>query len=142
VEETVAQAIVKWAGKGEFIGTDSTKHSVVMSTQDEDNATGMTPSELILVALGGCSGVDVVSILKKRRQEITGLEIELVGEQDPTPPWTYRRINVHYTIRGSGLKENAVERAIKLSEKKYCSVGVTLSGVAEITSSFEILNED
>jgi putative redox protein len=142
VEEIVARATVKWAGKGEFIGTDSTKHSVVMSMQDEDNGTGMKPSELILVALGGCTGIDVISILKKRRQEVTGFEIELVGEQDPRPPWTYRRINVHYTLRGSGLKENAVERAIKLSEEKYCSVGVTLSGVAEIASSFEILDED
>jgi putative redox protein len=142
VEEIVARATVRWAGKGEFVGTDSTKHSVVMSTQDEDNATGMKPSELILVALGGCTGIDVISILKKRRQDVTGFEIELVGEQDPEPPWTYRRINVHYTLRGSGLKENAVERAIKLSEEKYCSVGVTLSGVAEITSSFEIVSED
>jgi putative redox protein len=142
VEEIVARATVKWAGKGEFIGTDSTKHSVVMSMQDEDNATGMKPSELILVALGGCTGIDVISILKKRRQEVTGFEIELVGEQDPRPPWTYRRINVHYTLRGSSLKENAVERAIKLSEEKYCSIGVTLSGVAEITSSFEIVNEE
>jgi putative redox protein len=142
MEEIVARATVKWTGKGEFVGTDSTKHSVVLSMQDEDNATGMKPSELILVALGGCTGIDVISILKKRRQEVTGFEIELVGEQDPQPPWTYRRINVHYTLRGSNLKENAVERAIKLSEEKYCSVGVTLSGVAEITSSFEILNEE
>jgi putative redox protein len=142
VEEIVARATVRWAGKGEFVGTDSTKHSVVMSTQDEDNATGMKPSELILVALGGCTGIDVISILKKRRQDVTGFEIELVGEQDPEPPWTYRRIKIHYTLRGSGLKENAVERAIKLSEEKYCSVGVTLSGVAEITSSFEIVSED
>jgi putative redox protein len=142
MEEIVARATVKWTGKGEFVGTDSTKHSVVLSMQDEDNATGMKPSELILVALGGCTGIDVISILKKRRQEVTGFEIELVGEQDPRPPWTYRRINVHYTLRGSNLKENAVERAIKLSEEKYCSVGVTLSGVAEITSSFEILNEE
>lgn len=138
----MARATVKWVGKGEFVGTDSTKHSVVMSTQDEDNATGMKPSEMLLVALGGCTGVDVVSILKKRRQEVTGLEIELTAEQDPNPPWTFRRINTHYTLRGSNLSENAVQRAIHLSEEKYCSVGVTLSGVAEITSNFTILDDE
>jgi putative redox protein len=141
VEENVARATVKWAGRGEFIGTDSTKHSVVMSTQDEDNATGMKPSELLLVALGGCTGVDVVSILKKRRQEVTGLEVEVTGEQDPNPPWTYRRIDVHYTVRGSALSERAVERAIELSEEKYCSVRTTVSGVAEVTSSFTIVED-
>jgi putative redox protein len=141
VEEIVARATVKWVGKGEFIGTDSTKHSVVMSTQDEDNATGMKPSEVLLVALGGCTGVDVVSILKKRRQDVTGLEIELTGEQDADPPWTFRRINAHYTLRGSDLSEHAVQRAIQLSEEKYCSVRATLSGVAEISSSFTILDD-
>jgi putative redox protein len=93
------------------------------------------------VALGGCSGVDVVSILKKRRQEVTGLDIELTAEQDPNPPWTYRRINVHYTVRGFGLSERAVERAIDLSEKKYCSVHTTVSGVAEVSSSFTIVDD-
>jgi putative redox protein len=142
VEEIVSRATVKWIGKGEFVGTDSTKHSVVMSTQDEDNATGMKPSELLLVALGGCAGVDVVSILKKRRQDVTGLEIELTAEQDANPPWTFRRINAHYTLRGSGLSESAAQRAIKLSEEKYCSVHVTVSGVAEMSSSFTILQDD
>jgi putative redox protein len=141
VEEMVAQATIKWVGKGEFVGTDSTRHSVVMSTQDEDNATGMKPSEMLLVALGGCTGVDVVSILKKRRQDVTGLEIELTGEQDPNPPWTFRRINAHYTLRGSNLSESAVQRAIHLSEEKYCSISATLSGTAEITSSFTILGD-
>lgn len=138
----MARATIRWVGKGEFVGTDSTRHSVVMSTQDEDNATGMKPSEVLLVALGGCTGVDVVSILKKRRQDVTGLEIEVTAEQDPNPPWTFRRINAHYTLRGSNLSERAVQRAIKISEEKYCSVGVTLSGTAEMTSSFTILGDE
>ncbi len=138
----MARATVKWVGKGEFVGTDSTRHSVVMSTQDEENATGMKPSEVLLVALGGCTGVDVVSILKKRRQDVTGLEIELTAEQDPNPPWTFRRISAHYTLRGSNLSESAVQRAIQLSEEKYCSVGTTLSGVAEMTSIFTILDDE
>lgn len=138
----MAQATVKWIDKGEFLGTDSTKHSVVMSTQDEENATGLKPSELLLVALGGCTGVDVVSILKKGRQNLSGLEIEVKGEQDPDPPWTFRNIHIGYTLRGSGLSEQAVARAIKLSEDKYCSVRATVSGVAEVTSSFTIVADD
>jgi putative redox protein len=141
-EAIVAQATVKWTGKGEFVGTDSTKHSVVMSTQDEENATGLKPSEVLLVALGGCTGVDVVSILKKGRQKLLSLEIGLTGEQDPDPPWTFRKIHINYTLRGSDLSEQAVERAIKLSEDKYCSVRATISGIAEVSSSYVILRDE
>jgi len=138
----VAQAIVKWIGKGQFMGTDSTKHSMVMSTQDEENATGLKPSEVLLVALGGCTGVDVVSILKKSRQELRDLEIELTGEQDPDPPWAFHRIHLEYTLRGPRLSEEAVARAIRLSEEKYCSVRATISGVAELSSSFTIVKDE
>ncbi len=138
----MAQAIVKWIGKGQFMGTDSTKHSMVMSTQDEENATGLKPSEVLLVALGGCTGVDVVSILKKSRQELTDLEIELTGEQDPDPSWTFRKIHLEYKLHGPELSEQAVARAIKLSEEKYCSVRATVSGVAELTSSFTIVKDE
>lgn len=138
----MAQAEIKWTGRGEFVGTDSTRHSVVMSTQDEDNGTGMKPSELLLVALGGCTGVDVVSILRKRRHELTGLNIEVTGEQDPDPPWTYRKIHLEFTLSGRGLSEPAVERAIKLSEEKYCSISATISGVAEVTTSFRIIEDE
>jgi putative redox protein len=138
----MAQATVKWTGKQQFVGTDSTRHSVVMSTQDEENATGMKPAEVLLVALGGCTGVDVVSILQKSRQHLTGLEIELTGEQDADPPWAYRKIHIQYSLRGSGLSTEAVERAIRLSEEKYCSVRATISGTAEVTSSYTIVSDD
>ena len=138
----MAEAKVKWTGKGEFVGTDSTKHSLIMSTQDEENATGLKPSELLLLSLGGCTGVDVVSILKKSRQDLTGLEIRVTGEQDRDPPWTYRKIHLEYDIRGRGLSEAAVERAISLSEEKYCSVRSTISGTAEVTHSYTIAEEE
>lgn len=137
----MAQARVKWIGEGEFVGTDSTKHSLIMSSQDEENATGLKPSELLLIALGGCTGLDVVSILKKRRQTLTGLEINVTGEQDPDPPWAFRKIRLEYALRGTELSEPAIERAIKLSEEKYCSVGATVSGMAEVTSSFTIVRD-
>jgi len=138
----VAEATVKWIGNGEFVGTDSTKHSVVMSTQDEANGTGMKPSELLLVALGGCTAVDVVSILEKRREKLEGLEIHIEGEQDPDPPWTYRRIHLTYMFHGARLSEASVKRAIELSEEKFCSVRATVSGTAEVTSSYKIVSDN
>lgn len=138
----MTQVKVKWIGKGQFVGTDSTKHSLVMSTQDEENSTGLKPSEVLLLSLGGCTGIDVVSILRKQRQNLKGLEINITAQQDPDPPWTFRKIHLEYTLHGRQLSEPAVERAIKLSEQKYCSVGATVSGVAELTSSFRIIEDE
>lgn len=132
---------IKWVEKRQFVGTDSTKHSVVMSSQDEENAVGMKMSELMLVSLGGCTSYDVVDILHKKRQIVTGLDVTITWEQDPDPPWTYRKIHLHYEVRGKGLKEKAVDSAIRLSEEKYCSVGATLSGKAEITHDFVIVED-
>lgn len=133
------QVRVKWVEGQQFVGTDSTKHSLVMSSSKE--GTGLKPSDLLLLSLGGCTAIDVISILEKQRQVVTGLEIKIAGEQDPEPPWTFRRVHLSYTLRGKGLKEGAVKRAIELSQEKYCSVGATISGRAEVTSSFQIVKE-
>jgi len=138
----MAEVKVKWIEKKQFVGTDSTKHSVVMSAQDAENGTGMKPSELLLIALGGCTGVDVISILAKQRQQVTGFEMCISGEQDAEPPWPFRKIHVEYIVKGRGLTEKAVARAIQLSQERYCSVSNTLSGVAEVTHSYRIINED
>ncbi len=138
----MAEVKVKWAGDEEFVGTDSTRHSLVMSGQLGDEATGFKPSDLMLIALGGCTGVDLVYILQKKRQNLTGLQIQVSAEQDPGPPWTFRKIHLEYTLWGAELAVPAVERAIKLAEEKYCSVGSTLSGTAEITSSYLIIDDD
>jgi len=135
----MSQVKVKWVDGKQFVGTDGTSHSLVMSSSEE--GTGLKPSDLLLLGLGGCTGVDVINSLEKQRQEVTGLEITITGEQDPEPPWTFRRIEIEYLLRGKGLKEEAVRRAIQLSEEKYCSVGATISGVAEISSRFRILEE-
>jgi len=135
-------ARVKWVEKRQFVGTDSSMHSIVMSSQDEENSTGMKPSELLLVALAGCTSYDVVGILEKKRQKLTGLEVTVTGEQDADPPWTYRRIHVHYVVRGKGLREKAVRDAIELSDEKYCSVSATLRGAAEITYDYTIVEEE
>ncbi len=128
---------VKWIGKRQFVGIDSTHHSVVMSSPDE--GVGMKPSELLLVALGGCTAYDVVDILHKKRQPLTSLEITITAEQDAEPPWTFRKVHVHYTLYGRGLKEKAVADAIRLSEEKYCSVAATLRGTVEITYDYTIV---
>lgn len=128
---------VRWVTGQQFVGTDSTKHSVVISSSSE--GVGMKPSELVLVALSACTAVDVVDILVKKHTPLASLEITASGEQDPNPPWPYRKIHLLYKVSGKGLTEASVSQAIQLSEEKYCSVAATLRGVAEITTSFEIL---
>ena len=135
-------AHVQWVSKGRFVGTDGHKHSIVMSTQDEENGIGMKPSELLLVALGGCSSVDVVSILEKKRQRLTGLELEITAEQEPEPPWCFCKINIIYHVRGRGLSEKAVADAIRLSEEKYCSVRATLDKSVEVHTEYRIVEEE
>jgi putative redox protein len=133
------QTIVNWIGGKRFVGIDSTKHSVVISTTDE--GVGMKPNELMLLALSSCSMVDVVEIMEKKRMPLLSLEVSAASEQDTEPPWTFRKIHLHYKVRAKGANERSVAQAIQLSEEKYCSVAATLRGVAEITTSYELLPE-
>lgn len=133
----MSSAKVQWIGGKKFVGTDSTNHSVVLSTPDE--GVGMKPSELLLVALASCTAVDVVEILTKKRIPLESLEISTEAEQEKDPPWTFRKIHLTYRLKGKGLTEKDVNQAISLSEEKYCSVASTVRGAAEITTSFEIL---
>jgi putative redox protein len=135
----MATATVKWIEGKQFIGIDSTKHSVVLSTPGE--GVGMKPSELLLVALASCSAVDVVEILEKKRMTLTNLEITSSAEQDQDPPWTFRKIHMHYKISGKKLTEKAVAQAIQLSEEKYCSVAATIRATVQISTDFEIIEE-
>ncbi len=130
---------VKWIEGGKFIGIDSTKHSVVLSTAAE--GVGVKPSDLLLIAVAACTAVDVVEILNKKRMPLTTLEINVNGEQDQDPPWTFRKIHLHFCVGGKNLTEKAVEQAITLSEEKYCSVAATLRATAEISVDFEIQKE-
>ncbi len=98
--------------------------------------------ELLLIALGSCTGIDVISILKKKRQRVTDYRIEVSGERRDDYPRSYTRLNVKHIVRGHGLPEAAVARAIELSDQKYCSVAATLRGSAEIVTSYEIVEED
>jgi putative redox protein len=126
---------VKWLEDRQFVGIDSTGHSVVLSSPAD--GVGMKPSDLLLVALAGCTAYDVVDILEKQRQTLVSLTVEVSGDQDPEPPWTFRRIHTIYRLRGN-LDPNAVRRAIELSETKYCSVAATVRCAAELTWEFQI----
>lgn len=134
----------RWLGDMKFLGIDSDKHALLMEPSVEGGGEGLgfKPSQLLLIGLAGCTGVDVVNILRKARHQLTGLEMIATGEQAKDPPWTYERIHVEYIVRGKGLREEAVARAIELSETKYCSVAATISGKATITTSFRIIEED
>ncbi len=100
---------------------------------------GMRPMELVLVGLGSCSGMDVMSILRKARQDVTDCVIEVEAERADTIPKVFTRIHVHYTVTGRDLKPAAVERAVALSSEKYCSVSRMLAASAEITFDHEVL---
>ena len=136
----MAKAVVKWIEGKKFLGVDSTNHSVVLSTPDE--GIGMKPSELMLVALGACSSVDVIGILEKRKVKLTKYEVQISAEQAADPPWTFEKIHLNYILAGQDLNEKDVAKAIELSEGKYCSVAATLKGKAQITTEFVIEPED
>jgi putative redox protein len=138
----MSDVAVTWVQGEQFVASGSGGHSVVLDAPG-GRATwqGFKPSELLLAALGGCTAVDVIDILRKKRQRVSGLRVSVRGEQREEHPRAFERIAVHYEVRGQGVTAAAVERAIKLSEEKYCSVAATLRGVAAITTSFTIVEE-
>jgi putative redox protein len=143
MEVVLAKAKVVWVENKQFLGIDSSNHSVVLSTQDEDNGVGVKPSDMLLVALGSCTAVDVVTILKKKRMPLTSMTIQVTAEQEKDPPWTFKSIHMHFQVAGKNLTQEDVHKAIELSESKYCSVAASLQETVEITTSLEIVaNQD
>jgi len=135
------KAIIQFAGDEFFVGITPSGHAQAIETNSKRNRAA-TPMELLLIALGSCTGVDVISILKKKRQRVTDYRIEVSGERREEFPRSYTRLSVKHIVRGRGLSEPAVARAIELSDQKYCSVAATLRGSAEIVTSYEIVEED
>ncbi|MGB7539921.1 MAG: OsmC family protein [Anaerolineales bacterium] len=134
----MSEVRLDWLRGKTFVGTDSTRHSIVLSSSDESNGTGVKPSDLLLLGLASCASVDVVEILTKKRQPPEAMEVRVEGIQDPDPPWAFRKIHMRFLLRGSLLQPQAVEQAIRLAEEKYCSVAATIRPTAVITTSFEI----
>lgn len=134
----MGQVKITWVQDMQFIGTDSTDHSVVISTPKD--GVGMKPSDLLLVSLGGCTGYDMVNLLSKRRVNFTKIRILIDSEQDSDPPWAFQKIHLHYEVAGFDVSPKEVERVIKMSKEKYCSVSATLQPTVDITTSYEIIN--
>jgi len=138
------KARVKWIEGTRFVGESQSGHAVVMQGLPEEGepSVGIRPMEMLLLGMGGCTAIDVVIILQKARENVTDVVVELSGERAKSVPKVYERIHVHYVVTGRGLKESAVERAIRLSAEKYCSATLMLAATAEVTRDFEIVEAD
>ncbi len=131
----MSTARVKWVEDRTFIGIDANGRGTVISSGE---GPGISPMQMLLLGLGGCSLVDVVTILRKQRQPIVDVEVQVSGERGEEWPRPWKQIHMHYIITGDGLDTKRVERAIGLSVEKYCGAHATLSGVATITHDYEI----
>lgn len=134
------QARVKWVDHMTFLGESGSGHSVIMDGAPESGGRDLAarPMEMLLIGMGGCTVFDVVSMLKKSRQDIENIEVELTTERADEPPKVFTKIHAHFIVRGRGVKETQVKRAIELSADKYCSASIMLGKTAEITHDYEI----
>lgn len=135
------KAIVHFAGNDLFIGITPSKHAVTLDT-DSTRGTAPSPMELLLIALGSCTAVDVIGILRKKREDVTEYRVEVHGERRAEHPRSFSRMEVHHIVTGRNISEKSLAQAIELSETKYCSVAATLRPTAEIVSSFEIIEAE
>ncbi|WP_394176107.1 OsmC family protein [Thalassotalea litorea] len=130
------QAQVKWVGDEMFMGISESGHTIVMDANG--GKLGPSPLENVLLSLGGCSSVDVVSILEKARQDVQGCVVEIKGTRVDSVPRLFSDIHLHFVISGNNVSEKHVERAVALSADKYCSVALMLNKAVNITHDFEI----
>jgi putative redox protein len=135
-----AKAVVHFAGNDLFIGITPSGHAQVLDTNHE-RESAPTPVELLLIALGSCTAVDVVSIMRKKRERVSDYRVEIRGERRAEYPRKYTRMEVRHIVRGHNISEKALAQAIELSDEKYCSVSATLRPGVEIVSSYEIIEE-
>jgi putative redox protein len=133
-------AVVRYAGDDYFVAVPPSGHAITLDVKgDRSNAGG--PLELLLVALGGCTGADVISVLIKKRQQVTDYVIEVHGERREEHPRNFTKMEVRHIVRGRAISADAVAKAIDLSMTKYCSVVATLQPTVKIESTFEIHEE-
>ena len=130
-------ASVKWIADEKFMATSPSNHAIVLDSDRQSN-TAPGPMDLVLMALGACTATDIVVVLKKKRQKLTGLEVICSGERAADPPTVWTRLEIVYKLHGE-LDEAAVKHAIELSEEKYCSVAAMLKKTAKVTWRYEIL---
>jgi putative redox protein len=137
------ECTVRWTTGMTFLAETASNHVVAMDGAPEGGGRNLAPRpmEMVLLGTGGCTAYDVVVILKKSGQPITGCEVKLTSERAETDPKVFTRIHMHFVVRGRGLKRNLVEHAIRLSHDKYCSASIMLGKTAEISTDFEIVEE-
>jgi putative redox protein len=133
-------AQIQWIGRQEFVAKGPSGHALVLDA-DRSSNVGCGPMELLLLALGACTATDVVIILEKMRQKLLSLEVLCSGERAADPPKVWTRLELVYRLRGK-LEADAVERAIRLSGEKYCSVSAMLQKTAKLESRYEILDAE
>jgi putative redox protein len=132
----VSEQLVVWSGEGfRFQGFDHLGHVVAIDTDPDGN--GAKPSDLLPISLAACTAWDVVNILRKQRQALRGLEVRIASEQEPEAPWAFTSIDLHFVLSGD-VDERKAERAIEVSERKYCAVAATIRASVAISLSFEI----
>lgn len=134
------KATIHYAGSNTLIGISPSGHSLTMGIGEEGD-TAATPLELLMIAVGGCTAVDVISILQKKRQIVSDYRVEVRGERRAERPRSFTKFFVHHVVRGRGVSPEAVGSAIKLSDEKYCSVADTVKPKAEVVTSFEIIED-
>jgi len=137
------KARVKWLDNMSFVGESGSGHSIVMDGAPESGGGNLAarPMEMVLMGMGGCTAFDVVMILKKARQPIEDCIIELSAERADDIPKVFTKIHVHYVVKGKGLSEKQVEKAVNLTAEKYCSVSIMLAQSAEVTHDYQIIEE-
>jgi putative redox protein len=133
-------AVVEYAGNDYFLAIPPRGHAIPLD-MDGTRSDASSPMELLLVSLGGCTGADVVSILRKKREQVTSYRVEVRGERREEYPKSFRRMEVRHIVTGRGISKEAVEQAIELSSTKYCGVSASLRPTVEIVNSYEIHEE-
>jgi putative redox protein len=135
------KARVKWIEGRAFVGESGSGHAVVMDGAPESGGRnlGVRPMEMLLLGLGGCTAFDVVMILEKARQPVTDCVVEIEAERAPAEPKVFTRIHLVYTVTGKGLGASHVERAVSLSQEKYCSASLMLGKVAQLTHEWKVV---
>ena len=135
------ECTVRWGDGMSFLAETGSNHLVAMDGAPDGGGRNLAPRpmEMVLVGTGGCAAYDVVVILKKSGQDVTGCEVKVTGERAETDPKVFTRIHMQFTVRGRGLKKNLVEHALRLSHDKYCSATIMLGKTAEITQGCDIV---
>jgi len=134
-------ATVHYAGDDLWVGISPGGHAQALDT-DHERGSAATPVELLLIAMGSCTAVDVISIMRKKREQVTDYRVEVKGFRRAEHPRKFTRMEVRHIVRGRRISARALAQAIELSETKYCSVAATLRPTVEIVSSYEIIEEE